>query len=807
MYVDPVYTYGEGNIVSYADCVGYYYRVKPINSLYASDVQLQTLIETLREKILAVNMPGAIYILPKRVNEKNILNYYEALYEKNGNTELDRLKNSVMQDIKKQLAQKIRYKYCIYIVFTDNRDPLKRRLLADFLHKDHQPLDPNVQELCGVVDQQIYKKLAQNLSVERLNKQDIERLHNYLAIPLERKVVNYYTTPQATALHYEYKNIGSTEYRNLFSCILTAERIRYDVVPDGGRANTVVNRIQEYDYPVDTIVKFDLEHTQTFRRNMTSKRESIRKNAKRYYNLSDRKDQEAKKAIELAKIGENVDPAIEESKIRWQMMFRVRANDEQMLSKRVDRMLKIFEGKKVPLIYAIGEQEKLAEHLFPYKNTYGNCLQLSDVLFFATFNFFGGLYIGEEDEGVITTYTNPADLPVLIDVEAPVKGKTKNASSTICFAGETGSGKSQLANNLLLISMIFYGHKTLLIDPKGDRDELINTLNSYGNICSHLVIGDKTSPAGMFDAFLLHKDNMPEALSIAKNDVINLVRAVNSEQKLNLMDIDRAYEDMCIAHKEGKIKQLTMAHLSEFLMKHDEAAASNLLSLKKDPMARLFFGDDDTDLSHVFDLSKPFNLVTFAKLPVFSSQGRYVYVEEDLNHRLSALVINKTSEITNMFIRLEKGSAKTLLVDEARLWMTIPGGRDILVNNNLIARSELMNLMIILQNWSDVPDSIINNTGQFFIGNMKSKKEIDLILDHFDLGNNSALTAVLTDRTKAEGVNEARQHNFLYCDYNNRKCITKLKFMDTFKTAFNTFKTDDIHAAKEEAIGDERYEI
>lgn len=807
MYVDPIYTYGEGNIVSYADCVGYYYQVKPINSLYASDMQLETLIETLREKILSINMPGAIYILPKRVNERNILNYYEALYQKNCTPELDRLKSSVMQDIKKQLAQKIRYKYSIYIVFTDNRDPLKRRLLADFLHKDHHPLDQHVQELCHVVDLQIYKKLAQNLSVERLNEQDVERLHNYLAIPLEGKVANYYTTPQATDLHYEYKKIGSTEYRNLYSCILAAERIRYDVVQDGARANTVVNRIQEYDYPVDTIVKFDLEHTQAFRRNMTSKRESIRKNAKRYYNLSDRKDQEAKKAIELAKIGENVDPSIEESKIRWQMMFRVRANDEQMLSKRVDRMLKIFEGKKVPLIYVIGEQEKLAEHLFPYKNTYGSCLQLSDVLFFATFNFLGGLYIGEEDEGVILTYTNPADLPVLIDVEAPVKGKTKNSSSTICFAGETGSGKSQQANHLLLLSMIFYGHKTLLIDPKGDRGKLINTLNSYGDICSHLVIGDKHSPVGMFDAFLLHTDNMAEALSIAKNDVINLVRAVNSKQTLNLMDIDRAYEDMCIALKERKIRQLTMGHLSEFLMKHDPEAASNLLSLKKDPMARLFFGDDDTDLSRVFDLSKPFNLVTFAKLPVFSSDGKYIYVEEDLNHRLAALVINKTSEITNMFIRLEKGHAKTLLVDEAKLWMTIPGGRDILVNNNLIARSELMNLLIILQNWSDVPDSIINNTGQFFIGNMKSKKEITMILDHFDLGTNSTLTGVLTDRTKAEGVNASRQFNFLYCDYNNRKCITKLKFMNTFKNAFNTFKSDDVHGVKEAAIGDEHYEV
>ena len=139
MYVDPIYTYGDGNIVSYADCVAYYYKIKPINSLYASDTQLETLIETLRDKILGINMPGAIYILPKRVNERIILNYYEALYEANRRPELDRLKQSIMKDVKKQLTERIRYKYSIYIVFTDNRDPLKKRMFADLLRKDNTP--------------------------------------------------------------------------------------------------------------------------------------------------------------------------------------------------------------------------------------------------------------------------------------------------------------------------------------------------------------------------------------------------------------------------------------------------------------------------------------------------------------------------------------------------------------------------------------------------------------------------------------------------------------------------------------------
>ncbi|MCR0308910.1 hypothetical protein MKC47_22910, partial [[Clostridium] innocuum] len=129
-------------------------------------------------------------------------------------------------------------------------------------------------------------------------------------------------------------------------------------------------------------------------------------------------------------------------------------------------------------------------------------------------------------------------------------------------------------------------------------------------------------------------------------------------------------------------------------------------------------------------------------------------------------------------------------------YSTVPGGMSVLVNNNLIARSELCDMLIILQNWSDLPDSIINNTGQFFIGNMKSKDEIQRILCHFDLDGNSTLSAILQDRTKEEGVDQAKQHNFLYCDYNNRKCLTKMAILPMFSDAFRTFKDIDEQRAK-----------
>ncbi|MCR0308970.1 ATP-binding protein, partial [[Clostridium] innocuum] len=192
--------------------------------------------------------------------------------------------------------------------------------------------------------------------------------------------------------------------------------------------------------------------------------------------------------------------------------------------------------------------------------------------------------------------------------------------------------------------------------------------------------------------------------------IIALVRAINPQQEVDLMQVDEAYMELSEAINSGKITRITMRRLVDVMMNRDPKLARSLYSLRNDPMARLFFGDDDTDISKVFRLDRPFNLITFAKMPVYSKDsGTYSYDSGNLEHRIFSLILGKVNEITNMFLRMYKGQAKTMLFDEAKLYSTVPGGMSVLVNNNLIARSELCDMLIILQNWSDLPDSIINN--------------------------------------------------------------------------------------------------
>lgn len=70
------------------------------------------------------------------------------------------------------------------------------------------------------------------------------------------------------------------------------------------------------------------------------------------------------KAELIAKAGEEVDPAIEGSKIKFQMFIRLRANQIDMLNKRSEFLRAKFESKRILLTNEIGAQISMANNLF-----------------------------------------------------------------------------------------------------------------------------------------------------------------------------------------------------------------------------------------------------------------------------------------------------------------------------------------------------------------------------------------------------------------------------------------------------------
>lgn len=785
MHVGKIYTHG--NIVYHNESIAYYYQIKPINSLFASVSQQTTLLKNMVDKILSVNMQGMLFIKPVPINNEKIIQAYESTYEKNGKPEFLDMKNKCMNSIKKILNTKVRYRYEIYMIISDGREALKRRKGFHYF-KGNPPMTERILDIAQIANEEIYRKLSKDLSVTKLTDKQVVDLHQYISIPFDQKIIDYFVTETPTEIEYSYLKIKKYEYEKLYSRTLVASSFEEQKV-SSDIANDIINTLQLESFPSDTFVKFDLEHTKKFKNEMSGKKELIEKQNKRLFRMAEKKDKKSLEAKQLAQIGEEVDESIEDSKIRWQMFIRIRSNDLKMLNLRAEKLRRKFSGAKIVLSSEIGEQLNLANHLFPYRTTYHRNIQTTDIAYFARYNYLGGLYIGEENEGIILTYTNPGNLPVFIDISAPLKGQTKKSSSTIVFSGETGSGKTQLADHLAFILMVFYGMRILTIDPKDDRAKKVQLL---GDKATRLVIGSQDCPNGMFDCYLMYPDDFVAALAKAKNDVTSLVRAVNPGKQINLFDVDRAHADMMVEYKAGNIKQPTFSCLVDHYKTYDQFNGEQLLSLMNDPYGRLFFANDETRIDTAFNLRKSYNLVTFADMPLITEDDKIGdYNPNELKHRIFSVVFNRMNEIVNGFMKIYGGEENVLLVDEYKVFKSLPGGEEVVENCNRQARSWLTHLFILTQNPSDVSQGIMNNIGQSFIGSLSSNSEIETILSELNLGDHSTIKEVLHDNTKDEGVSEEKKYNFLYVDYNNRKCITKNIILDAFKDSFSTLKKDE----------------
>lgn len=778
--------YAQGNIVYHKEVATYYYSIKPINSIFASNTQNDTILQLMKDKILSINMPGEIMIRPVAINGNKIVNSYKSNFKKYGFQEFVPLAKDFIRDIQELNCKEIKYRYEIYMMFTDGRDDLKRKRSLKIFGVNNDKPSSDLMEIFETCNQEIYKKLSGGLDVRMLAEEDTEKLHNYMAMPEEKKIANYYVTEAPSCIRYDYKEINTTQYKTIFSKTMVASKFDNIRLEKDTQLNDVVNGLQLLSFPSDVIIKFDLEHTKEFVRDMNSKREKIRKANKRHRKLTERNDKDAIKAEKVAMAGENVDESAESSKVRWQMFIRLRANSERVLEKRSDIIRNRFRGggSRITLSDEIGSQLKLANNVFPYRNEFRRYVQLSDVSYFVHYNYLGGLFIGDDEEGMVITYTMPGRLPVFHDSSRSLRGETKSTGSTTILTGETGSGKTQLADGIVMTDMIFKGHRTLVVDPKGDREAKIEML---GESASHLKIGSSDCPDGMFDPYLMN-DNETLALAQAKNDISSLSRALNSTLQINFMSINEAHKEMIEDKKAGKIKQLTFVHLLNKLSEKESYLADQVLSLRVDPTARLFFGTDFTKVDKTFNLNKRFNLITFDKMPLYNSkENRMIeFNPNQVEHAVFAVVFSRVVGVINGFMKRFGTEENSLLLDEFKVFKSIPGGEDVAVYCNRQCRSWQTHLYIISQLLDDIPKEIIENSSELFIGSVKSTEALDSVLSALDLSEHNAVRKVLEDKTKSEGVTEDKKYNFLYQDYNNRKCLTKWIIPKCFAPYFDT---------------------
>lgn len=171
-----------------------------------------------------------------------------------------------------------------------------------------------------------FSKIKKTVPATQLDENMVLKLNNYIAIPLDNEIVDYYVDENPSEIIYSYKKINSAKWETLYSrthVVSSFQTLRAD---NSEKADDVINSLQLESYPSDLFIKFDLEQTLEFKKNMRAKRDKIEKDQKRFISSADKRDQDMTKAEKIAKVGEEVDPSIEGSKIRFQMFVRLRSN-------------------------------------------------------------------------------------------------------------------------------------------------------------------------------------------------------------------------------------------------------------------------------------------------------------------------------------------------------------------------------------------------------------------------------------------------------------------------------------------------
>lgn len=184
--------HGYDNILYHEDVVSYYYRIRPINSLFASESQCATLIDDMVKVIQDVNMPGGIIIKPTKIDNNKIYKAYTDNFKNHGNPALMHLAKDYIKSLKEILSSAVRYRYEIYFVFCDGRDEIKKKIPLKLFRSENRPLSKQELELYKTVEKEILKKLKKTVPAQRMDSNDVTALNNYTAVPADEVIADYY---------------------------------------------------------------------------------------------------------------------------------------------------------------------------------------------------------------------------------------------------------------------------------------------------------------------------------------------------------------------------------------------------------------------------------------------------------------------------------------------------------------------------------------------------------------------------------------------------------------------------------------
>lgn len=761
----------ERNVAITDGVVQYWYEIMPHATLYNADSALKAASDAARLLYGALNMDFSLYVVPYRINTEACIEFEKQLFREYGKPFMkDDFIHHYLPGVEHELS-KTSYRYSIHLCLLDGQPSMQRlSMLRDYTMKKTET--KYLMKIAQKMNVGIAEIIERNQQGSRMMDPDeiirvIEHLKNPEINPAKRlNQLTFIPTDRHLEMHGVRDGIEDTMYMQ-YSIV--------DKLPDVIRPQRFVSRIQELDFPITMIIKVEFEPARKSERKAIAKQKEIAGNIKHEKREYDNDSIEQYTALNQAKLAEQIFSLGDDAMARTQIMFRVYGENKEVVTKRTDDIASLLRGHGITLDYMLGKQRRLYIHSFPERNSHTGHIHELTLEAFSNLNVLSGYMVGDTI-GSYFGYVASDGTPIFFDKIRLLEYKTKRKSTTRIIVAATRSGKTFFLNVDMLRCMFVYGQRSLIIEPKPkERRDAFAELPDY--ISKYITFFDVTgkSAKGWFDPVYQNSYNREIALTKTMNDFQVLLAAIKKTlPSLNeaegfftaMFDAYESNQLMRIIETESgrqqvPIKRLTFGVYLEIIINSSRneqlvAAAKDMLSLSKMNLGHLFFADDETTIQ--FADEKMIYVADISGLPSIT-----VFDHNDLDHVFASLIYRKIDILAEQFMIMDQ-SIKQITVEEYVRYKSVPGGAESVRNINRVAAGFKTFLDVVSQNLRDFDTEdekgIFNNTGQFLIGTVETKDEIDFIVETLRLSPTiaSELDFNMVDKSN----DERKKHVFFW---------------------------------------------
>jgi len=429
-----------------------------------------------------------------------------------------------------------------------------------------------------------------------------------------------------------------------------------------------------------------------------------------------------------------------ESMYEVNFLARVSASSKEELDLRVEMIIDFYGDYDIVLARPYGDMEAFHKEFFPtagrQKNDYIHQMRSESI---ASLGFGATTQLGERS-GIFIGWNNETGQPVYIRPDIAAQGLKGSITSSPAMSnsGAKGGGKS-VAFNVINFWTVVFGGKSIIFDPKNERTHWAEKMPFIKDYTDVLNITSDDVNRGIFDPFLLIRDDVAaegirmNAESLAL-DIATFLTGISIKDNVRFVRLRNAIRTVNQMERRGMLRVIEVLRLENDEVSN--AIADHLEVFTDYDFAKLLFSDGTTTNS--LNLTKPLNVIQIADLVLPDKEGKSSDDEDDNPLEiLSSAILMAMSTFSISFAQSNNGIFKILGLEEAWALTSTPKGK--LLANKVVRMGRALNIagFFSTQQINDMGGSDIrNNIGMKFAFRSRDEDEVKAILRYFDLDEN-----------------------------------------------------------------------